>query len=106
VTDKAPLESAQRKAYFGWLNRHPSEATELHDVDPDILSRLWVDAWQAGAWDAIRRNTDLGLSLAQIVQRLEELADLYRIADIEREAEQPSVYWSTEHAELEELPFG
>lgn len=97
---------AQRKSYFVWLNRHPSEAAMLTDVAPDVLSRLWVDAWQAGSWDAIKRNTDLGLSLAQIVQRLEELADLYRSADVEREAEQGSTYWARQPVdELEQLPF-
>ena len=90
------LEDAQRKEYFRWLARHPSEAALLHDVPPEVLGRLWCDAWQAGAWDAIRRNSDLGLSLARIVQRLEELADAYRTADIEREAEQGSAYWPDE----------
>jgi hypothetical protein len=87
------VEGAQRKTYFAWLSRHPSEAAELRDVPPEVLSRLWLDAWQAGSWDAIKRNTDLGLSLAQIVQRLEELAEVYRTADIEREAEESSAYW-------------
>jgi hypothetical protein len=97
------VEGVQRRTYFAWLHRHPSEAASLRDVPPEVLSRLWLDAWQAGSWDAIKRNTDLGLSLAQIVQRLEELADLYRTADIEREAESSSVYWHAE--ELESLPF-
>ncbi|HYW86422.1 MAG TPA: hypothetical protein VFB50_01525 [Chloroflexota bacterium] len=100
-------DSAARKAYFVWLARHPNEADALRDLDPDVLHRLWLDAWQSGSWDSIRRNTDLGLSLAQIVQRLEELADLYRSADIEREAEQGSALWSSDAPVYEEeaLPF-
>jgi len=101
-------DSAARKAYFVWLARHPSEADALRDLPANVIGSLWLDAWQAGAWDSIRRNTDLGLSLAQIVQRLEELADVYRAADIEREAEQGSGYWSTEGAPEyveESLPF-
>ena len=99
-------DSAARKAYFVWLARHPSEADALRDLPANVTSSLWLDAWQAGAWDSIRRNTDLGLSLAQIVQRLEELADVYRTADIEREAEQGSALWPTETApEFEESPL-
>jgi hypothetical protein len=87
------VSSDPRGRLFAWLARHPSEAGALRDVPPEVLSRLWLDAWQAGSWDAIKRNTDLGLSLAQIVQRLEELAEVYRTADIEREAEESSAYW-------------
>jgi hypothetical protein len=90
------VEGARRRTYFAWLQRHPSEAAALRDVPPEVLSRLWLDAWQAGSWDAIKRNTDLGLSLAQIVQRLEELAELFRVEDIEREAENGSTYWRTD----------
>jgi hypothetical protein len=97
------VEGVQRRTYFAWLHRHPSEAASLRDVPPEVLSRLWLDAWQAGSWDAIKRNTDLGLSLAQIVQRLEELADMYRTAEVEREVEDGSAYYSSE--ELESLPF-
>ena len=99
-------DSAARKAYFVWLARHPSEADALRDLPANVVGSLWLDAWQSGAWDSIRRNTDLGLSLAQIVQRLEELANLYRTADIEREAEQGSATWHTvAEEELEQLPF-
>src|SRR5215831_17616785 len=95
-------DGAARKAYFVWLARHPSEADALRDITPDVLGRLWLDAWQEGSWDSIRRNTDLGLSLAQIVQRLEELAEMYRTADIEREVERGSALWPSEE---EALPF-
>ena len=96
-------DAAQRKSYFVWLAGHPSEAAALRDVPPDVVSRLWVDAWQAGAWDAIQRNTDLGLMLARIVERLEENVHLYRTADIEREVELGSPLWSSE--DQEPLPF-
>jgi|SRR5215831_498086 len=99
-------DGAARKAYFVWLARHPSEALALRDITPDVLGRLWLDAWQAGSWDSIQRNTDLGLSLSRIVQRLEELAELYRTADIEREVERGSALWSSEPVdESLELPF-
>jgi len=94
------MSDAASKAYFVWLARHRSEAAALQDVDADVPSRLWADAWQAGAWDAIRRNADLGLMLARIVERLEELYALYRDHDIEREAEQGSPLWAEEP-----LPF-
>ena len=91
------LEDVQRTGYFKWLARHPSEAESLHDVAPEVLGRLWVDAWQAGAWDAIQRNSTLGLNLTQIIQRLEELARLYADVDtdchVERELERSSTYW-------------
>jgi hypothetical protein len=61
---------------------------------------VWAAAWRAGAWDAIRRNATLGLNLAQIIQRLEELAQLYADVDIEsqaeRELETSSAYWRSE----------
>jgi len=104
------MSDAALRSYFVWLSRHPSEAAAVRDMPPEVASRLWADAWQAGAWDAIRRNTDLGLMLANIVERLEELYALYRDHDIEREAEQGSPLWSsepepeTEYVE-EVLPF-
>ena len=101
----APANEAQRKGFFVWLARHKSEADVLCDVPPEVLGRLWCDAWQAGAWDGVTRNTDLGLSLSQIIQRLEELADLYRTAAIEREAEQGSPYWLVDDEAIEQLPF-
>ena len=94
------MSDAARKAYFVWLARHPSEAAALRDVDPEVVSQLWAGACQWAAWDAIRRNTDLGLMLARIVERLEELYALYRDHDIEREAEQGSPLWAEEP-----LPF-
>jgi len=93
-------DSASRKAFFMWLARHPSEAAALREVPPEVLGYLWADAWQAGAWDAIRSNTDLGLMLAQVVERLEHNIHLYRTAEIEREAEQGSPLWAAEP-----LPF-
>jgi len=100
----APANEAQRKGFFVWLARHPSERDVLCDVPPELLGRLWCDAWQAGAWDGINRNTDLGLMASQLVQRLEEVADLYRTANIEREAEQGSAYWP-DVEDQEALPF-
>ena len=88
------------RSYFVWLSRHPSEAAAVRDMPPDVASRLWADAWQAGACDAIRRNADLGLMLANIVERLDEVYALYREHDIEREAEQGSPLWAEEP-----LPF-
>jgi hypothetical protein len=80
-----------RGRFYAWRNLHPHEAE-----DP---ATVWAAAWQAGAWDAIRRNSSLGLNLAQIVQRLEELAALYADVDqerqFERELSQPSTYWPT-----------
>ena len=89
-----------RKAFFVWLARHKSEADALRDVPPDVLSTLWADAWRDGGWAAIHDTSDL----AGLVQRLEELIALYRNAEVDREAERVSVYWSSER-ELEELPF-
>jgi len=99
-------DAAQRKSYFVWLAGHPSEAAALRDVPPDVISRLWADAWQRGAWDAIRGNTDLGLMLARVVERLDENIHLYRTAEVEREAELGSPLWPTpESDDQEQLPF-
>ena len=91
------LEGVQHAGYFKWLARHPSERAALGDVAPEVIGRLWVDAWQAGAWDAIQRNSTLGLNLTQIIERLEELARLYSDVDldrhVERELERSSTYW-------------
>jgi len=102
----AVAESASRVAYFKWLARHPSEAAALRDVPPEVLSRIWLDAWQQGGWDAIRSNTDLGLMLARVVERLDENIHLYRTAEVEREAELGSPLWPTpESDDQEALPF-
>jgi len=77
-----------RGRFFAWQRLHPREAE-----DP---SAIWAAAWKAGSWDAIRRNANLGLNLSQIVQRLEELANLYAEVDVEREVERASAYWHTE----------
>jgi len=99
-------DAAQRKSYFVWLAGHPSEAAALRDVPPEVVSRLWADAWQRGAWDAIRGNTDLGLMLARVVERLDENIHLYRTAEVEREAELGSPLWPTpESDDQESLPF-
>jgi hypothetical protein len=78
-----------RGRYFAWLAKHPHLA--------DDPSQVWVAAWRAGAWDAIHRNATLGLNLSQIIQRLEELAQLYADVDmddeLDRELAQASAYW-------------
>jgi hypothetical protein len=88
-------DATQRKSYFVWLAQHPSEAAALSDVPPDVISRLWADAWRDGGWDAIHRTSELG----GLVARLEELISVYRTAAIERELERSSAYWRTEAAE-------
>lgn len=80
VTATRASEDVQRAGYFRWLANHPHAAE-----DP---SAIWAAAWQAGAWDAIRRNASLGLNLSQIVQRLEELAALYADHEIEADFEE------------------
>jgi len=92
--------SDPRKAFFVWLARHKSEADALRDVPPDVLSRLWVDAWQDGAWRSLHDTSQL----AGLVEKLEELIGLYRTAAIDRELEQVSVYWNSDEQEVE-LPF-
>jgi hypothetical protein len=82
----------QRKAYFVWLARHKSEAEALRDVPPEVLSTLWADAWHDGGWAAISMSTEL----AGLVERLEAVINLYRTAEIEREAEDGSTYWRTD----------
>jgi len=93
-------ESAASKAYFVWRHSHPSEAELLDDVPPDVVSSLWAAAWKAGSWDAIKRNGALGLNLSQVIQRLEELYQLYADDQVQRtlsdELEQASVYWRGE----------
>jgi hypothetical protein len=74
----APNEAeASRGRYFAWLATHPHESEDA--------SAIWAAAWKAGAWDAIRRNTTLGLNLSQIIQRLEELHALYSDQAIDQE---------------------
>jgi hypothetical protein len=88
VSRPATEQDVKRGRFFAWKRQHPHEAE-----DP---AAVWNAAWESGAWDAIRRNATLGLNLTQILQRLEELAALYRDAEIEREIEDTSAYWSTE----------
>jgi hypothetical protein len=92
-----------RGRLYAWLHRHPSEAEALEDVPAEVLSTLWADAWQEGGWAAIRDTSEL----SGLVQRLQDLIDLYQSAEITREVERPSVYWSTDKsdADLEPLPF-
>jgi len=103
VSQAEALEDYARGRYFGWRTNHPAEAELLDDLPQDIPSRLWTDAWRAGSWDAIRRNAQLGLNLAQIIQRLEELAQLYGDVDMDRqfehELERASAYWRGEVAQ-------
>jgi nicotinamide riboside transporter PnuC len=87
---------ASRGRYFAWLASHPHAS--------DDASAVWAAAWKAGAWHAIRANAQLGLNLTQIVQRLEELADLYTDRAIEREVEDGSAYWNDEQVD-EGLPL-
>ena len=84
------------KRFWVWLSRHPSERQALRDVPPDVVSRLWADAFRDGAWSALHDNTQLGLDLTRVLQRMEELANLYRETEIEREADEASAYWRTE----------
>jgi len=86
----------QRKAFFVWLARHHAEAEALHEVAPDIVSRLWADAFREGSWAAIKENTQLGLDLTRVLERMEELAALYRETEIDREMDEVSAYWKTE----------
>lgn len=89
------VDADPRSRWFSWKRLHPAEAE-----DP---ASVWAAAWKAGSWDAIRRNAQLGLNLSQIVQRLEELANLYRDVDIERdierEMEEASAYWHDEQVD-------
>jgi hypothetical protein len=86
--------------FFAWKATHPAEAEHLDQVPPDVVGRLWNDAWKAGAWDALQRNATLGINLSQIIERLEELAQLYsdveRDRAYERELQQASAYWRGE----------
>jgi hypothetical protein len=87
VTDTRPRteEDSKRRRFFAWKRQHPSQSEDA--------SAVWDAAWQAGAWDAIRRNTELGLNLSNVVQRLEELTQSLHRVDIEREIEHASAYW-------------
>ena len=80
---------------YAWLHRHPSEAAALADVPSDVLGRLWADCSHEAAWEAIRQNANLAMNLALIIERLEELANVYRDVEVEREAEASSAYWSS-----------
>ena len=92
-----------RGRLFAWLSRHPSEAGSLRDVPAEVLGTLWADAWQEGGWAAIHDTSEL----SGLMARLQDLIDLYRSAEIDREVERPSVYWATEEPDpdLEPLPF-
>jgi hypothetical protein len=83
--------SNSRGRLFAWLSRHPSEAEALRDVPADVLSTLWADAWQEGGWAAIHDTSEL----SGLVARLQDVIDLYRTAEIDREVERSSVYWAT-----------
>lgn len=97
MTDTRPLTEGdtKRRRFFAWQRQHPSESEDA--------SAVWNAAWEAGAWDAIRRNTHLGLNLSEIVQRLEELAAMYRDVEIEREIEHGSAYWADLQSETEAI---
>ena len=86
------VEDYARGRYFAWRANHPAEA--------DDPAAAWAAAWRAGSWDAIRRNAQLGLNLSQIIQRLEELTQLYGDVDLDRqfehELERASAYWRGE----------
>ena len=90
-------DSVQAKAFWQWLNSHASERQALADIPPDVVSRLWADAWSRGAWDAIHRTS----VLSGFLQRLEELIDVFRTAEIEREAEASSTYWHSQEPQSE-----
>ena len=91
--------SDPHKAFFVWLARHKAEAEALRDVPPEVLGTLWSDAWRDGGWAALHDSSEL----AGMVDRMEELIDLYRSAEVDREAERVSVYWNSD--EQEALPF-
>jgi len=94
--------SDQRKNLFVWLARHKSEAEALREVPADVLGTLWAGAWQDGAWAALHDTSQL----SGLIDRLDDLIALYRNAEIDREVERSSVYWSSEREFVEEpLPF-
>jgi hypothetical protein len=72
-----------KRRFWVWRARHPHEAE-----DPEAV---WAAAWAAGGWDAMLRSTRLG----ELVPRMEELIDVFRTAEIEREIE-PSFYWRSD----------
>ena len=76
-----------RASYWSWRHDHPREVEDAATV--------WAEAWRRGSWDAIRRNSNLGLTLLQVVERLEELARLYADVDAAREAERGSPLWKS-----------
>jgi hypothetical protein len=90
-----------RGRFSSWLNRHPSEARTLDGVPPEVLGKLWADAWREGGWDTLRANTTLALHLGDIITRLEDLAHQFADveaechADRELEAFKTSAYWSS-----------
>ena len=90
MTDTRPRteEDTKRRRFFAWKRQHPSQSEDS--------SAVWDAAWEAGAWDALRRNADLGLMLSSIVQRLEELTQSIHRMDIEREIEDGSTFWHTD----------
>jgi hypothetical protein len=99
-----------RGRFFAWLNRHPSEREALQDVPPEVLGKLWADAWAEGGTFTLAATNGWG----SVVIRLEEIAaearSLVRVlqdAELDRETERPSFYWARgpEQHELEELPF-
>jgi hypothetical protein len=81
-----------RSRFFAWKSSHAHLA--------DDPAEVWAAAWRAGAWDALKQNTTLGLNLAQITQRLEDLAQLYSDVGeerrIDRELEEVSAYYRSE----------
>jgi hypothetical protein len=88
------MSEAARKGFFVWLADHHAEARELADVPPEVLGTLWADAWRQGAWHALHDSAEL----SGLVTRMEELIDLYRHAELDRDFSQEpaSVYWRSE----------
>lgn len=91
--DRLAVEQERsRSQYYAWRYSHPREAE-----DP---ATAWAEAWRRGSWDAIRQNATLGLNLAQVIERLEELARLYADVDaderVDRELEESSAYWRSQ----------
>jgi len=92
MRERAAVEHDALRSFYAWRYYHPHQAE-------DPLA-AWQEAWKRGAWDAIRSNATLGLNLAQILKRLEELHDLYADVDLQRrmeaECETGSPLWKAE----------
>ena len=110
-------DAAQRKSYFMWLTRHPSEGRCACDCEAreaafaaGLEEGQSMDMYASAAWDLTHLATVLNdrqtLTVLHRLSRFLDWAERHFDTEIAREAELGSPLWPTpESNDQEALPF-